>query len=211
MVRWLFLYLKCKSLYFLSGDSSVSVEVNKLNLERIKGCFASLISRVSTRLTKMDIDMTEFRVYISTRFPPGDFVLSATTVSDIFTALNKNLLWDFFHFTPIEDVCRTFGRGDKELSELISDYKSELAGYKATTKISGFITECDDSDDDIAESTHFLNIARYDRKYCRRLTVKLKDRVTQKSLDYIDKFWRSIADFFVLPSLPVLLGTIHEG
>ena len=51
---------------------------------------------------------------------------------------------------------------------------------------------------------HFEKVGAY-------VTVKLKSRVTEKSLDYIDQFWRSIADHFLLPSLSALLDSIREG
>ena len=98
------------------------------------------------------------------------------------------------------------------MSKYISSYKAELAGFKATTKIIDFIEECND-EEDIAYSDDSIGQfkARYDKKYYRRLAVKLKSPVAENSLEYVDDFWRSIADLFLLPSLPVLLESIHRG
>lgn len=75
-----------------------------------------------------------------------------------------------------------------------------------------YIKICSDGGE-IADSEQSLrqDMARYDRQYCRRLTIKLKSHVTEKSLDYIDKFWQSIAEHFLLPSLSALLDSIQEG
>ena len=93
-----------------------------------------------------------------------------------------------------------------------SDYKAELAGFKATTKIVDFIKACSD-EEEIADSDQSIrhNMARYDKRYCRKLTIKLRARVTEKSLRYSDEFWRSNADHSFLPCLSVLLDDIQRG
>ena len=69
------------------------------------------------------------------------------------------------------------------------------------------------SEEEMADSEQSLrqDMARYDKCSCRKITFKLKARVTEKSLNYIDTFWQSIADYFLLPSLPALLDSIHSG
>ena len=51
----------------------------------------------------------------------------------------------------------------------------------------------------------------YDPAYLRRLSLKLNTRVTEKSLEYIDELWVSLAEYFLLPSLSVLLDKIQRG
>ena len=179
---------------------------------KIKGSFATLVRKVTRKLKKRDVDMEDFRLYILNLFPPGDIIPDTVSVADIFEAVSRHQLWDYMNYTPIEEIAKEFGGNDLELRGWIDDYKSELAGFKATTKIVDYIKLCSD-EKEIADSDQSLreDIARYDRRYCRKLTVKLKSRVTEKSLDYIDQFWRSIADHFLLPSLSALLDSIQEG
>ena len=179
---------------------------------KIKGSFATLVRKVTRKLKKRDVDMEDFRLYILNLFPPGDIIPDTVSVADIFEAVSCHQLWDYLNYTPIEEIAKEFGGDDIELRGWIDDYKSELAGFKATTKIVDYIKLCSD-EQEIADSDQSLrkDIARYDSRYCRKLTVKLKSRVTEKSLDYIDQFWRSIADHFLLPSLSVLLDSIQEG
>ena len=172
-----------------------------------------MITDIAANLTMKSIDMDKFLLYITTLFPPGDFIAYAKTVAEVFKAITHHQLWDFSSFTPVEEIAEKFGEKDPLLNGWISDYKSRLAGFKAVTKIADYIEACND-EEDIADSEQSIrqNIARYDKRYCRKLSIKLKPaRITEKSLDYIDQFWRSIADYFVLPSLPVLLDTIKEG
>ena len=191
----------------------VSITVVKRNLAKIKGSFATLVTNITFNLTKKSIDIGELLFYITILFPPGDFIEYAKSVAEVFKAITYHQLWDYCSFTPVEQIVEKFGENDPLLTEWISAYKSELAGFNAVTKIADYIEACSD-DEDVADSEQSIrqNIARYDKRYCRKLSIKLKPaRITEKSLDYIDQFWRSIADYFVLPSLPVLLDTIKEG
>ena len=193
-------------------ERHISITVVKENRTKIKGSFATLVTNISTNLMKKNIDMGELRLYITTLFPPGDFVAYAKSVAEVCEAMSHHQLWDFHSFTPVEEIVKKFGENDPQLTGWIRDYKSELAGFKAVTRIADYIEACSD-DEDIADSEQSIsqNIARYDKKYCRKLSIKLKARITEKSLDYIDQFWSSIADYFFLPSLSVLLDTIKEG
>ena len=194
------------------NENLMSAKIVKENHAKIKGSFATLVRKVRSKLGGKDIDMKDFRLYILNLFPPGDIIPDTVSVADIFEAVSRHQLWDYSHCTPIEEIVKEFVGDDLELRGWIDDYKSELAGFKATTKIVDYIKVCND-EEEIADSDQSLreDIARYDRRYCRKLTVKLKSRVTEKSLDYIDQFWRSIADHFLLPSLSALLDSIQEG
>ena len=193
-------------------DDKRSAGIIKEIKAKINGSFATLVRKVTGKLAKRDINMKDFRLYVVNLFPPGDIITDVVSVADIFEIVSRHQLWDYTHYTPIEEVAGEFGGDDPELRGWISDYKAELAGFKAMTKIMDYIKVCDD-DEDIADSEQTIrqNMARYDKRYCRKLTIKLKARVTEKSLCYIDEFWRSIADHFFLPCLSVLLDTIQEG
>ena len=208
----------CKAIIILDQapeeeqEVTVSVQVLKESQAKIKGSFATLVRKVTAKLEKKHFNIDEFRLYIFNLFPPGDIIANSATVTDIFGTLSRHRLWDYSYCTPIEEIANEFGGDDLELRGWISYYKSELAGFKATTRIVDYIKMCS-GEEEIADAEQSLrqDMARYDRQYCRKLTVKLKSRVTEKSLDFIDQFWRSIADHFLFPSLPVLLDSIQEG
>ncbi len=178
---------------------------------KINGSFATLMRKVTGRLEKRNINMKDLRLYIVNLFSPGDIITDAVSIADVFEVISRHRLWDSFHYAPLEEIIKEFWGGDPELHASMDEYKSELAGFKATTKIVDFIKTC--SDEDIADPDQSIrdNMARYDKRYCCKLTIKLKARVTEKSLDYIDELWRSIADHFILPRLSVLLDSIKEG
>ena len=190
----------------------MSTDIIKEIQTKIKGSFATLVRKVIAKLEENDLSIKDFRLYVLNLFPPGDIFVDLFTVRDIFEAISRHRLWDYAYCTPIEEIANEFGGDDLELRGWIDDYKSELAGFKATTRIMDYIKMSSD-EKEIADSKQSLHqdMARYDGRYCRKLTIKLKSRVTERSLDYIDQFWRSIADHFLLPSLSALLDSIQEG
>ena len=188
-------------------------KVIKENIEKINRSFANLMIKVTDKLKNKVIDLKKFRLYILTSFNTGDILDGTESVADIMEALSCRQLWDYSCFTHIEGLVKDFGGEDKELARWIRDYKSELAGFKATTKIVDYI-KVYSAEQEIADSSQSLreNMARYDHQYCHKLTVKLESHVMrEKTLDYVDELWRSIAEYFLLPSLPALLNSIHGG
>ena len=107
-------------------------------------------------------------------------------------------------------IISDFGSDDAELNMWMKNYKESLTGHLATTKIVKYIDECKD-DAELADSEADDSIARYDKQYCKKLSIKLKERVTEESLKYIDQLWRSIADICLLPSLSYLIEKIYSG
>lgn len=195
------------------GANSFSSALARENLEKIKGHFASVVNRICVKLNELNTDMKRFRPFIANLFPPGNFLHKVDTVTEVFNALTHNRLWDHLYYcSTFEAIYREFGKGDHEMREWIDSYKAELAGFKATTKIIDYIEICNEYDD-IADSEESISQykARYDRQYFRKLTIKLEVPVTEKSLVYIDEFWRSVSGLYLLPSLPVLLERICLG
>ena len=199
-------------MHFILDGGNQSVELVKENFETIKGRFASLVNIFSSKLSATNIDIIKFRSFIVNLFPPGKFIANMDTVTDIFNALTHNSLWNHSHYKTFEAIYKEFGGGDIELRRRLDSYKSELAGFKATTRIIEFIKNCSIADG-IAESEESISQykARYDKEYYTELTMKLNERISERSLAYIDEFWMSIADLFRIPPLAALLERVREG
>ena len=86
--------------------------------------------------------------------------------------------------------------------------------WQACTKIVDYMlviksdTSLDDSD---ADEPTTATPAKYDRRYRRQLSIKLKVNLAEHSLLYIDRLWNSIAKVLFLPPLSALLDCIHKG
>ena len=167
--------------------------------------------RVVKKLERNDINIKEFRMYIINLFPPGDIFTNAFSIANIFEAISQHQLWNYTHYAPIVEISKKFGGDDTELTKWIRDYELELTRFNTTSKITDYISK---NEEETAEEEESLQqgLARYDKRYCKKLMVKLKERIIKDScLDYIDQLWRSIAKYYFLPSPSALLDSIHKG
>ena len=185
-----------------------SIEVSRRNLVKIKESFATLLKDVAGKLKTKELDLEIFHFFMVALFPPGTCIPSSNIVK-IFEAITSNGLWSYWHYTPVEKIVAEYAPKDDEMKGWLDKYKKELSGYKATTKIADAIElySIDEFEDDPSRRLTMT----YDPDYLQRLSLKLKTRVTEKSLDYVDDLWVSLAEYFLLPSLSVLLDKIQRG
>ncbi len=180
--------------------------------------YATLVTNVAERLGQINVDFHSLRLHTTTYFSEEKHTLTkASSIVDIFVALSGLTKWKCDSISALEEICKKFGRSDRDLMKMIHDYKSELAGFRATTKIVHYMrcTKLDDMEvagelEPIAPSI-LQTMAEHDNRYCHKLSIKLKTRVTEKCLDYIDELWASLVEYLYLPTLPALLKHIHDG
>ena len=91
---------ECNSFFVGAGDSDVSVGVVARNLARIRGKFATLVTKVTDNLKRRNINMEEFRLYIITFFP-RDITSNGSSVAEVFEAILRHRLWDHLSYSPI--------------------------------------------------------------------------------------------------------------
>lgn len=182
--------------------------MTRRNLIKIQQSFAKLLKDVAENLKGKELDLEVFRFFVVALFPPGRCIPQSSKVVEIFEAVTTNGLWSYWHYTPVEKIVAEYAPNDDEMKCLLDKYKKELSGYRAMTKIADVIER--HKIDEFADPSRRLTVA-YDPAYLQRLTVKLKTRVTEKSLEYVDELWVSLAEYFLLPSLSVLLEKIRSG
>ena len=173
-----------------------------------------MLTNVCGRLQQNGIDIGEFSLFVVALFPPGDCIPQTNDLEEMFRAITRNGLWDFWNYSPLEEIVEKFGKGDPQLLLWVNEYKSDLVGFKACTKIVTYLSdvESDTFDDDSdAEQAAPVKQAKYDHRYYHRLSVKLKLNVANRSLSFIDDLWRSVSECFLLPPLSALLDRVHKG
>ncbi len=189
-------------------------------MESIKGHFAELTVRVIEKLKAMNIDVDNFRVYLTSHFGCGDFISSISSVSKMIEAVTTKRLWDYYNYHALEGIIKYFGKDDSEMIGWMEEYKSRFTSFKATTKIADFIDIKDSTYDELIDRADTLYEdykKSYNNKFYRRLSFKLRKSknsiisVNERCLSYIDELWTSLSDHFLLPSLPILLEKIREG
>ena len=206
-----------KYLILILEDETWSYKVSAENLARLEGKYATLIANIAEKLDEMDINIKIFRLHIATFLQnEKNTLVNASNVIEIFEVVSGSKILNYSSCAAIEEICRRFGGGNTDLIRWINEYKIELAGFNATTKIVDYMRS-----KKAAESLYLNQIeeekpiqdtmAEYDDKYCHSLCLKLKSPVAEKCLDYIDQLWASIRVHLYLPSLPVLLKSICKG
>ena len=207
-------YFPNETISTLGSECKASVEVARQSLIKIKQSFAALLKNVAVKFkSKQDLDLEVFRFFIVNLFPPGECIpAQSSNVITIFEAVSRNGLWSYWHYTPVEKIVNEYAPEDDEMKEWLVSYRSELCGYKATTKIADAIEVYGDNIEEFEEGDRNMSLASsHDRNSLRKLSVKLKTPVTGKTLEYIDKLWLSLAECFLLPSLTALLDNIKRG
>ena len=98
------------------------------------------------------------------------------------------------------------------MSKWVKQYEGDRSGYMLCTKISdhlGMVTGSDWSDINSNEQLE-ENPAKYDARYYRKLSLKVKAEVTKKSMEYVSELWKSLATHYELPSHIALLDSLHD-
>ena len=194
-------------------ECEASIEVARRSLTQIKQSFATLLKNVAVKLRSKELDLELFRFFIVNLFPPGKCIPHSTNIVTIFEAITENGLWSYWHYVPVEDITKEYAPNDDEVKGWIVKYRNQLSDYKAATSIASAIELYSSSIEEFEEpgDRSCLLASTYDPAYLRRLSVKLKSRVTGKNLEYIDDLWISLAEYFLLPSLSALLENIRKG
>ena len=195
------------------GIDEEVAEVTRRNKDKIVAKYATLLTDVCGRLQQNGIDMGEFSLFVVARFPPGDCIPHTNDLGEMFKAITRNGLWDFWNYSPLEEIVERFGKGDPQLFLWMNEYKSDVVGFKACTKIVAYLSkvEFDSFDDSDAEQPAPVKPAKHDYRYYRKLSLKLKLNVANRSLSFIDDLWSSVSECFLLPPLSAILSRVHKG
>ena len=193
-------------------SSDASVAIVRQNYLLIKSKYAKLLNNASTKLQSI-VNIDEFQVFVIGIFLPGDCIPDSTSVHEIFCAISKNGLWDCINYFPLKMIIEEFASQDVELSEWVKQYEAARSGYMLCTKISDYIDMVSTSDSSLIDLDEQVEEkpAKYDPRYYRKLSLKVKAEVTELSMQYICELWESLASYYHLPPLPAILDIIHAG
>jgi len=176
------------------------------------------------KLAEKGIRIQDFRLYLKNLFPPGDFIPESSSIDEIFEAVSHNKLWNYWNYSPLQNVVEKFVGDDQEMKLWIETYKKDLVSYKATTRLVDYIADVhsDPSGDDslsdedqpagqeLQSARQGQKPAKYDRKYYRKLSITLEAKFTKHTLKYLDDLWKEFADLYNLPPLATLLDCVYK-
>ena len=179
-------------------------------LRKTRSSFSDLVVKVRTSLEAYNTKVKDVRDFLVTYFEGECSIPKSGDLSEIFECLTSTKLWRYDHYGPLEELVEKFLPKDDPVRTLMSEYVSKLSAFYTTTSIIDFIkiSELDDAEED----NQIFSPKKYNRQY-RKLTVKLKlkKKVSELTLDFVDTIWKALQREFDLPSLTVVLDKILEG
>ena len=180
------------------------------NHQVIMGKFADFQTNVCEKLIKNGVDTQVFRQYVTNQFPPGDCIPPPpANMIEIFKAITYQGLWDYFHYSPLEDVVKTFCANDPEMESCVRTYKKDLKAYCIVTTLH---TEADlEVVGPLAKKARSAKRAKYDCRYYN--PVEWKTEFVDHSLQHLADVWKLFSSRYLVPDSPptALLDRVRKG
>ena len=221
-MKWQQIKLKCLlNSFAVHQEMSRTADFVRENRQTIKAKFANFQRKVWTKLSKNGVDTKDFRTFVANQFPPGDCIPpSPTSLTEVFDAITYHGLWDYFHYSPLVHITKTYGDNDAEMKDWVQTYKKDLKAFLVVTKVEDYIeadldttvedqTEADLSNADPPPAKK----AKHDPRYNCPVEVKLDTSLVDHSLQYLAEVWEMFSARYLLPDSPptALLDRVREG
>ena len=178
------------------------------NRETIREKFADFQTNVCGRLEEVGVDINQFQLFVTNQFSPGYFIPTPpTSVKNIFEAITRNELWDYFHYSPLVRIARKFGSDDPKMEAWVEKYKKDLKSYQLIATIE----DCIEAELDTCADPPPAKKAKYDCRYL--CPVKWKTNFIDHSLKYLAEVWELFSAHYLVPDSPptALLHHIYIG
>ena len=186
----------------------------RLNLERIRAKFASLLLNVRTALETKQVMITDVRQFLINSSQGELDIPPCSEFSVMFMDLTKRKVWTYQHHSPLEMMTENFLCDDHIIQDQIKQYKGDLSGFLVATKLIEYIKLHHLSSEEMEEEEEDVPLPKFTKKQYRSLKVVLNLRarkISELSLNYVHKLWEKLADEFDLPSLTAVIKRIVDG
>ena len=175
------------------------------NHQTILGKFADFQTNVCNKLFTNGVDAEQVRLYVESRFSPIDCIPPPPAdLKDIFGAITRHRLWDYFHCSPLIQIAEKFGANDSEIKVWVQTYKKDLKAYSMVAKVKDYIEE-----DLLVADTPPIKRAKYEN----HSPVEWKTKFLDHSLQYLTDVWESFSYHYLVPDSPptALLDRVRRG
>ena len=192
--------------YYSFGVSGILVISFKE--EWFEARFSNLLFSVQTSLEGNNAIINRLRQFLVDILQCEECLPKDTfTINNLLTAVTMNGLWDFQHYSPLEQLTDYFLSDDLKIKNFVSDYKHQLAKLFHTTKLVDYIKykqlEVESGNDSHKQFTS----RNYAREHYRKIRVR-RELVQDLSLDYVIQLWCSIAEEYKVPSQTAIIDNI---
>ena len=202
------------------------VAIAARNNRKIEGKFSKLVTESRKKLQSKEVnveDMQDFLIimYYSPNSRDGSDTVtsvleSAVSLEEIFCALSKYRLWDYFNYYLLQSIIEEFASDDDELNDMMEQYQRDLTGHVLTQKIQTYLdankypVATGDSESSADENITSL-LPNQKHQLYKNLSAKVNVKITDHSVKYVYDLWQSLANQFALPIPAMILHSIAEG
>ena len=195
------------------------VLANKENLPMIKDKFASLLALTHRVLQRKNVDSSNLRLFLAARYLPeedsndakeinasrfiAEVLGTAHGLSEIFGLLMIEGLLSYKNFYVLRSIINEYASDNTELKKKLSEYEEALAGFFLVVKMKDYL----DAELQLQQDEQ----SKPDPKLFDELSVKVKAKVTEKTLEYVRKLWGSLAYQVKLPVTALPFHRVAKG
>ena len=188
-----------------SQEGIGTMEISRKNKRKMEAKFAKLLMNACKKLKEKQIDFEDFQTFLRSFFPPGECIPRSSNMNEIFEAITRHKLWNYWNYHSLKEIVTVFAADDPDILLWIETYRQDLESYMVTTKLIHHIATVGDS------PLEEKQLATADQRYYKKLSCKLKMKFTDQSLKYIDDLWKEVANLYGLPPYVALLHHIQKG
>ena len=214
-----------------TSSQNPAVAIAQRNIQKIQGKFSALVTKSCRRLQsrKIKIKVKDIQTFLVTMYSSPKsrdgsdtvttVVESARNLDEIFRALSKHRLWDYLNYYLLQSIIEEFASDDDELNGMMKQYQQDLTGHILTLQIQAYLETVNSelppvTANDNENPTDEIVSALPPQQNCelfKKLTLKVKANVSDRSLSYVDDLWRSLTNQFALPRPALILHNIAKG
>ena len=180
-------------------------------LRKIKSRFSLLVIEVRKSMASLKVDSSIVEQFLLNFFEGDCDIPEDAGLSKIFKSVTKARLWRYDHYGPLEELAESFLPENDPARVKVTEYKSQLTGFQATTRIIDFI-KLNELEDHEEIPRRVFSPKRYNSHY-QKLTVELRlnKDMSELTLEHVNTFWKILATEFHLPPLTAVMDKIVEG
>ena len=181
-------------------------------LEEIKYRFSQLVVDIQSSMEERKVQVKRVRRFL-VEFCDGNCSIPKDDDLDtVFDAITEARLWRYDDYGLLEELAEEFLPEDDPTRVKVTEYKSQLTGFQATTRIIDFV-KLNELEDREEIPYRIFSPKRYNSHY-QKLTVELeleRDMLSELTLLFVDELWRALMKEFHLPPLTAVMDKIVEG
>ena len=197
------------------GVHTVSKAMRETTERDAMESFSYLVTFVGTKLSQNEVDVSEFRSYLTILFRQQSLPVTipdTTDISTIIESVSEQKLWSYDNYGDIERIANRYLRKDREVCRAINDHRDMVNNFLATKRIADYIEVKIAQELRTLKKDSRIGVKRATKDYHDKLSLKLHNvNVGKQTLAYVRRLWVKLKREFRLPDCNAVLDHIFKG